>query len=225
VAEVFRQSVQPRAWSKRRRERVKECLLLQLSDFSSPEPLTLDVASLAGVPAARWPAAVARKVGQVLPLFASSAKLHRRASFILPLCLAARDHKLKRATPSAVIERDHDLSPTRRALLAAQALSSARFCWVSRGPRCFCSYLLSSCRAMNLKRGSRWEKSRSPLVVLRHRCPLHSLQVCQRPSRRLRSQGKNVSAFECRTCGNALRQREPVRRNEGHRIACGTLLR
>jgi hypothetical protein len=79
VAEVFRQSVQPRAWSKRRRERVKECLLLQLSDFSSPEPLTLDVASLAGVPASVRSGVVLRKVSQVLPLFASAAKLHRHA--------------------------------------------------------------------------------------------------------------------------------------------------
>jgi hypothetical protein len=82
----FRQSVQAPAQSRRRRERVKECLLLQLSDFSSPEPLTLDVASLAGVPESVRSGAVAGKVGQVLPLFASSAKLHRRASSILPLC-------------------------------------------------------------------------------------------------------------------------------------------
>jgi hypothetical protein len=80
VAVGFGQSAQPRALDRRRWSRVKEFQLLQLSDFSSPEPLTLDVASLASMPASARPVAVPRKVSQVLPLFASSAKLHRRAS-------------------------------------------------------------------------------------------------------------------------------------------------
>jgi hypothetical protein len=31
----------------------------------------------------------------------------------------------------------------------------------------------------------------------RQRCPLHCLQVCQRPSGRLRSRGKDSRGFDC----------------------------
>jgi hypothetical protein len=150
-------------------------------------------------------------------------------------------------------------SPTRLALLAAQAISSAILGCESPGPRCLCRYLLNNCCAMNLSRGGSRENS-SPLFVRygfspsslrgeagcgggeaatscfltslsaqrrkRHRCWLHSLQVCHRPSGRLRSQGKNSRGFDWPHLRQSSRQWESVRtNNEGDRIARGTLLR